>query len=237
MSDDGKMLEPERRLTWHNEHTCLTIQGAKRSGKSSTGRALIVSRDLQRRIFFDPKRDFFQYAEQVVTTQNALKRYLEDVESDWPFSVCYVPKDMDRPDALAVVCEEAERLEDTVVIADELHTATKAHEVRKSVVTFVRECGHSNCGFWGLSQQPHDVCLDVRSQLNSDEAFYFRLVEQNDTDIIRSRRGKDLAKIVSRLPKFHGFRLIPDIEEPQFFRVDPRGAGALYGLDGRPLDW
>lgn len=231
------MKEPTEKLTWHNEHRCMSVQGAKRSGKSSTLRALIVSRNLQRRIFFDPKRDFAKYAELTVYSVKEMEKYLSDVENDWPFSVAYFPTDIERPDALAACCREAERLEDTVVIADELHTATKAHEVRKEVITFVRECGHSNCGFWGASQQPHDISLDIRSQLNADEAYYMRLIEKNDTDILRDRRGKDLARIVARLPALHGFRLIPDREEPEFFRVDPRGAGQLYSLDGAPLDW
>ena len=226
-----------RKLDWHPEQVCIVCSGARGSGKSSTFRALITSRNPERRIFFDPKRDFSAFAEKTVTSVKDMLKYLADVENDWPFSVSYIPKDLPRPLALASICREAERLQDCTVIADELHSATKHHEVDPFVIQFVRECRHSNCGFWGASQQPHDVSIDIRSQLNSGEAFYMLLVEKSDLDVLRARRGKEFADRVQRLPPLHGFRLQPTTLEPEPFRVDPRGGARLLSLDGLPLHW
>lgn len=219
-------------------HTCLSVAGARGSGKTTAVKALLRDRRARRRLILDPVSDYGAETLVVVRTKDELDTYLyslcdEDVWSqsplqksarnnpDFEFSVAYTPEADNESEAAAHLAEWAIYLGDCVLLIEEAHDAARHSRVSDELIRCAKRGRHYNVGLWCVSQRPSDIDPSLRAELHSSEAFYLRLVETIDLDVLRKRRGPEFAEQVAALPPLWGYRLDPMLPEAIPFTVFP----------------
>lgn len=209
----------------HPLYECLQVAGSRGCGKSTLVKALWRQRMVRRRLVLDPLGDYD--AETQFTARNAeeLRDYCESLTAGpapatEEFSVRFMPDDgMPEAQAAALLCEWGFYLQDCNVTLEEANDAARHGAVDPVVIRMAKRGRHYNVGLWCVSQRPSDVATSLRAELQAAEAFYLRLVEANDLDVLRERRGREFADTVANLPKFEGRLLVPGEREPIVFLV------------------
>lgn len=189
---------------------CLSIVGARGSGKTTLAHALLVKRNVRRRLILDPMDEYDKCATTRVASEQELFAYFKSIEQSGEFSVRYVPEDQSEADAAAYMAEVAYSLENCTMLMDE---AQEAANVRADPTVLVRICKrgrHRRVALWCVSQRPSDIHPSLRAELNASESWVLRLAEWRDLEIIRQRRGPQVSALVARLPPMQAIRIVPD---------------------------
>lgn len=226
---------------------CLSVSGTRGSGKTTLVRALLLSRNVRRRIIQDPLRDYGGYAQERVTTQRQLIEYVETVKNSTvegeaesaPFSVAYTPEDCSEVEAASFCAKTAYSMGNTTLVVEEAHSACNARALSRfwqenqepPIVRYVKRGRHRGCALWTSAQRPVDVDPNLRAELNAEESYYFALSEGSDLDVVRKRRpgeiGRMLESRVASLPDMFGIRLE---------RAEPEGElWEVYYVRGIPM--
>lgn len=199
-----------------------SISGASKMGKSTLAKALLFARSIYRRILVDPMDEYGASAEVSVYSMEEADDYLSgiiDQPDDSEFSVRYVPEEPeDESDETAEAASaEVGRLAhwsrsigNNVFLVDEAHDYCHGNFDRR-IRRHLKKGRHQHAYAWMISQRPSDIHPSIRAELNAHEAWYFRLAESVDLDVLRARRGKEFAERVQDLPPFRCLRVTPGL--------------------------
>lgn len=141
------------------------------------------------------------------------------------FAIVWTPPHARAPMAVGIAAEWAMHLGDCTLIVDEAHDSCNNRVCSDEILTCVKQGRHYNVGVWCISQRPSDVHASLRAELHASEAYYCRLVEHRDLDVLRGRRGDKFARRVSRLRDLQVLRLDPSREHPLALQVQFDAAG------------
>lgn len=198
---------------------CLSINGTRGSGKTALANSLIEYRKRWHRIVVTP---FAEEWEGDAVRERGLFHSMCDEISEKPrapFAIVYEPRNESESDAVARAAEWAATIRNCTLIVDEAHDSCSAHDCPRELLTFAKRGRHYGCELWAISQRPVDLHSSLRAELHANEAWYLRLVEHNDLQVLRERRGREFADRVARLEMLHALKLEPATESPVEYRL------------------
>jgi hypothetical protein len=214
---------------------CLSISGARGTGKSSLCRGLISLRQVSRAFIFDPLDEY--PADATARTEDELAKLAEAWTEDTAEIVRYVPEVPDGidPEDMAeeegrqagILAQWAMSLGNTVLVVDEAHDACGRHSCSPQMLRAVKRGRHWGVFVWTISQRPTDIHPSIRAELNAQEAWYLRLAENRDLDALAARRGKEFAARVATLDQLHALRLDPLEQTPEEWVILFRKSGDM----------
>jgi hypothetical protein len=208
----------------------MQVAGGSQMGKSSLEKALLRDRGVKRVLIFDPTDEYEQSAAWCARSASELHQLLSSIPDEYEeWSVRYVPAipdDVDDPDDIyRAEAAEAGRLArwsmsigDNVLMVDEAHDSC-GQFVHPWMVRHVKRGAHHGCYAWICSQRPADVHPKLRGELKAHEAWYLRLAEANDLEVLAARRGREFAERVMNLPKLHALRVVPGQQELEEWEI------------------
>lgn len=194
----------------------LSISGATGTGKSSLARALLFTRGATRRLILDPLDEYESSATECARDRNDVHNAVIGEEGD--FSVRYVPEESEA-DAAGYLAEWAMHLGDCTLMIDEAHEAAARNACAPALLRAVKRGRHRGVSVWIISQRPADIHPSLRAELQGTEAWYLRLAEHRDLEILSARRGPKFSERVSLLPELHALRLTPLDQNPEEWKV------------------
>jgi hypothetical protein len=215
----------------------LQVNGASGSGKTSLVRALLARRNVSRRLILDVEDEYENEADIVCYDRRELHDRLSDLGPDHDFYVRYVPPEppasFSPDEVLAKMGEEAGHLsqwamslQDCVIVIDEAHESCHRNCMDARTLRMVKKGRKRGVFAWVASQRPYDVDISLRAELTAVESWTLLLVEENDLDVARSRRGPEFSERVARLPLLHALRLTPHLVEAEEWKIEFRGKGS-----------
>lgn len=199
----------------------ISISGATGTGKSSLARALLFVRGATRRLILDPLDEYESSAAVSCVSRRELHDALNgfgDGTSEGEFSVRYVPEEPEA-DAAGYLAEWAMHLGDCTLMIDEAHEAAARNACAPALLRAVKRGRHRGVAVWIISQRPADIHPSLRAELQGTEAWYLRLAEHRDLEILSARRGPKFSERVSLLPELHALRLTPLDQNPEEWKV------------------
>lgn len=208
----------------------LSISGATGTGKSSLARALLFDRHADRRLLLDPLDEYASSAAILCTTPSEVSAACSDIEdSTEPFSIRYVP-DGDEAEAAGYLAQWAMTLGDCTLMIDEAHEAAARNACSMHLLRAVKRGRHRGVSVWIISQRPADIHPSLRAELQGTEAWYLRLAEHRDLEILSARRGPGFAERVSLLPELHAIQLLPLEPEGSVWKIKFRAKSPIPKL-------
>lgn len=208
----------------------LSISGATGTGKSSLARALLFERNAQRRLILDPLDEYESSASVHCMTTGDVDGALRDIEdNEEPFSIRYVPDGLEA-EAAGYLADWAMHLGNCTLMVDEAHEAAARNACSPSLLRAVKRGRHREVAVWIISQRPADIHPSLRAELQGTEAWYLRLAEHRDLEILSARRGPDFSERVSLLPELHAIQLLPLEPEGSVWKIKFRAKSPIPKL-------
>lgn len=196
----------------------LSISGATGTGKSSLARALLFVRDAFRRDLLDPLDEYESSAAISCASRRDVHNAHAEIEDGAPYSIRYVPEEPEA-DAAGYLAEWAMHAGDCTLMIDEAHEAAARNACAPALLRAVKRGRHRGVSVWIISQRPADIHPSLRAELQGTEAWYLRLAEHRDLEILSARRGPKFSERVSLLPELHALRLTPLDQNPEEWKV------------------